>query len=131
MGARSLSRWQRVFGAVTAEPVLARTPCDVLFVKNVAAASTPVAVDAPVQGAPSIDVVRASIDPAAVFESPRAVAAADDLSMGLRWRILQAWELDINAQLVEEGEGGPVRPVGIGVLDEINRAKEILELESS
>ena len=34
MHARSLGRWERVFSAVSAEPVLAQAHCDVLFVKT-------------------------------------------------------------------------------------------------
>jgi len=54
------------------------------------------------------------------------VVETNDLTVGLRRRILDAWELDVNAQLKAVDEGGPVQEAPSSLLMEINRAKESL-----
>ncbi|HNP65256.1 MAG TPA: universal stress protein [Woeseiaceae bacterium] len=123
MGARSLSRWARVVRPVTAEPVLAETPCDVLFVKDDAEARIPVASEPPLRGTPPIDLERALTDPQAFFGSPLSVASHEQISPALRRRILQIWEQYVRAQMTAEGEGGTVGTTSVDVMDEIHAAK--------
>ncbi|MFT4585118.1 MAG: nucleotide-binding universal stress UspA family protein [Gammaproteobacteria bacterium] len=127
MGARHLNRWQRVRESVSAEPVLADTPCDVVFVKSHAGVSIRHAEQAPSLGHAELDVEKAIIDPAASFSSPAAVALTDSLSVALRQRILQAWALDEHAKMVAADEGGPLVPLNKGVFDQITAALEELE----
>ncbi len=123
LGARNLSRWQRAVRSVTAEPVLAETPCDVLFVKAAEEQSVPLAAIPPLRGRTTIDLERAITDPEDVFGSPNALVESDQISVALRQRILQIWEQDIRACMREEGEGGPVGTPKSDVLVDINRAK--------
>ncbi len=128
MGARNLSRWQRALTSVTAESVLADASCDVLFVKDSTDQEHSVGDRKPTQGQPAVDLERAITDPAGTFDSPQAVAAANDLSMELRIRILDAWEQDIRALLIAEGEGASVKSINVDRIDEIHAAKEPLTL---
>ncbi len=123
MGARSLSRWERVVHPVTAEPVLAETPCDVLFVKDDPEARIPVASERPLRGTAPIDLERALTDPEAFFGSPLSVASHQQLSPAIRRRILQIWEQDVRAKMTAEGEGGAVGSTSVDVMDEIHAAK--------
>ncbi|MEJ2384773.1 MAG: universal stress protein [Xanthomonadales bacterium] len=127
MGARNLSRWERVFSPVAAEPVLAETPCDLLIVKEPEAVAVPQAERQPTTGEPDIDVEMAVVHPEKAFRTPLAVAQADHLTGELRQRILDVWELDIEAQLREEDEGGPVRSTRAGVLKEISAARREID----
>ncbi len=129
MGARNLGRWGRVFGAVAAEPVLAEVPCDLLIVKEAEDAEVPEAKQQPRTGVPDIDIEMAVVHPEKAFKTPLAVARADLLTSELRQRILDVWKLDIEAQIREEDEGGPVRSSRAGVLKDINTAR--LEIEES
>lgn len=95
MGARSLSRWQRLFRAVTAEPVLARAGCDLLVVREADDVEAPVADELPVVGEAGIDPELAILDPASTFPSPGRVLDVDGFSVMLKKRILDAWERDI------------------------------------
>lgn len=122
MGAQNLSRWERLLGPIHAEPVLARARCDVLFAKESAGAAIPVAAEQPATGSPPIDLERAMTEPENTFSSPEAVADMSAISVSMRKRILQAWEHDIRAQLVEEDEGGPVKTSKADVLDELQTA---------
>ncbi len=123
MGARNLSRWQRAVSPVAAESVLADATCDVLYVKDRSATHAVAKRSAAAHGEPLIDVEQAIIDPAGSFSSPRAVAEADAISIALRIRILDAWEHDIRALLLAEGEGGSGGSVDIDRMDEINEAR--------
>lgn len=127
MGARSLSRWERVFESVSAEPVLAETPCDILFVKQPEGLEKPEADRQPAVGRPTLDLQDAFADPSAAFGSPMAVADNDAISVPIRLRILQAWEHDVKAKLVEEDEGGPVRPLDTRLLQDIGAARARLQ----
>lgn len=131
MGARSLSRWERLVRPVTAEPVLAETACDVLFVKDDAEITIPLPDERPLRGSVPVDLERALTDPPAFFESPMTVAKHESFSPALRRRILQMWEQDVRARMREEGEGGPVRTTLADVLNEINEAKIALACEES
>jgi len=132
MGARSLGRWERVFNAVTAEPVLHRAPCDVLFVKHADdTAAGGVAVPAPRRGRPAVDLERAVLDPCGTFGSPQAIVEADDLSVAMRRRLLRLWAQDVRGQLNETNEGGPPLAVDASVLAEIDTALAALDGRSS
>lgn len=127
MGARNLGRWERVLSPVAAEPVLAETPCDLLIVKESEDVQIPQAERQPRSGEPDVDVEMAVVHPEKAFRTPLAVAQADHLTGELRQRILDVWELDIEAQLREEDEGGPVQSTRAGVLKEINAARREID----
>lgn len=126
MGARNLGRWERFSHSVTAEPVLENAPCDILFVRERNDDQSADVRAMPLRGAPKIDVEKAIVDPRSVFDSPEDVANADVLSPKLRRRILEAWETDIRAEMIEEDEGGPVREIDAGCLAEIQSARQIV-----
>jgi len=126
MGARNLGRWERVLSSVAAEPVLSSVPCDVVFVKESEGLSTPIAEEKPRKGVPSVNLEMAITEPDKTFTSPESVVNTDDLTIGLRRRILDAWELDVNRQMTAEDEGGPVHDAPAHLLAEINRARESL-----
>ncbi|MGD2128941.1 MAG: universal stress protein [Lysobacterales bacterium] len=126
MGARNLNRWERVFRSVSAEPVLAEAPCDVLFFKDNEDADVPTAEERPRPATPDVDLEMAITHPEKAFRTPRAVVEAGHLTRAMRRRILDAWERDIQAQQSEEDEGGPVRPTQAGVLKEISSARDAL-----
>lgn len=126
MGARNLGRWDRLFQSVSAEPVLSSVACDILFIKEASGAKIPETDRQPRRGVPSVNIEMAITHPDKAFESPEAVAETDDLTVGLRRRILDAWELDVNAQLKAVDEGGPVQETPASLLTEISRAKESL-----
>lgn len=126
MGARNLGRWERFLSSVAAEPVLSSVPCDIVFVKEAEGLDAPVAEKQPRRGIPSVNLELAITEPDKVFESPKSVVETDDLTIGLRRRILDAWELDVNRQMTAEDEGGPVQDAPSHILAEINSAKESL-----
>ncbi len=126
MGARNLSRWERMFESVSAEPVLSTVPCDVVFLKEAKGAKIPQADERPRRGMPSVNIEMAITQPDKAFESPGAVVENDDLTVGLRRRILDAWELDVNSQMRAENEGGPILKAPANLLMEISRAKKSL-----
>jgi len=126
MGARNLERWERVLQSVSAEPVLSSVPCDIVFVKEARGVKIPEANEEPRRGVPAVNIEMAITQPDKAFESPEAVVETNDLTVGLRRRILDAWELDVNAQLKAVDEGGPVQEAPSSLLMEINRAKESL-----
>jgi universal stress protein E len=130
IGARHLGRWERLFAAVTAEPLLSEAPCDVLFVKERSGSEIPAAEERPRHGVPEINVEMAITHPEEAFKTPEAVVRADKLSRDLRRRILDAWKLDIQAELNEENEGGPVRDSKAGLLREIDSARLALDRAS-
>lgn len=122
MGARSLSRWQRAVKQVTAEPVLAKANCDVIFAKRLDDSRIPVANERPVHGAPVTDVEAAITRPDAVFSTPAAVVERSELSYSLREHILEAWEQDIRAKIVMQEEGGDPGSADLDTLKEIQAA---------
>lgn len=130
MGARNLGRWERLLHSVSAEPVLSMAPCDIVFVKEARGAKVPEAYEQPRRGVPSVNIEKAITQPDKAFESPQAVVENGDLSVDLRQRILDAWELDVNAQLKLLDEGGPVQDTPASLLREINIAKESLAREN-
>jgi hypothetical protein len=131
MGARTLGRWDRLFIPVAAEPVLAEAPCDLLIVKEPANVDLQEVRHQPSTGKPDIDIEMAVVYPEKAFRTPLAVARTDNLTGELRQRILDIWELDIQAQLREEDEGGPVRSSRAGVLKDIKTARREIEGSSS
>jgi len=130
MGARNLSWWERLFKSVSAEPVLAKAPCDVLFVKDDNDVQVPASAGSLIQGEPVLDLEQAIIDPMRTFGSPERLVRMTDLSGALRAHILQAWEQDIRAQMAEENEGGTVKATNVDLLTEIRFARSRLEVES-
>lgn len=130
LGARSIGRFERVIGRVTVEPVMSRTDCDVLIVREGEASHVPAAEKKPFYGEPKIDVERAITHPEATFESPHEVVKLDGLSTAMRERILQVWEYDIRAEMAEENEGGPVRDIDASVLDELIAARSLLHMQN-
>ena len=58
---------------------------------------------------------------------PAAMGVSWRLVTGLRRRILQVWEYDIRAAMVEENEGGPVRDIDAGTLRDIQAARAALD----
>lgn len=127
MGARNLGRWERLLSPVAAEPVLAEVPCDLLLVKEPNDLEPPRTGRRPRTGEPEVDVEMAVVRPEETFDSPQAVARAEHLTGELRRRILDVWALDIESQLREENEGGPVRSTQAGVLKEIADARRAIE----
>jgi nucleotide-binding universal stress UspA family protein len=128
MGARSMSRLERMVRSVTVEPVLAEAECDILIVRDDDKRSgAAVARKAPVRGVPKYDVEKAVVAPQETFRSPGEVAEMTEISVDLRHRILQAWEYDVRAALAEENEGGPARDVDANAIDEIRDARARLE----
>lgn len=124
MGARSMSRLERMVRSVTVEPVMADADCDILVVRDEDKRNTVASVRKPtVRGVPRYDVEKAVVDPQNTFHSPADVAEMTEISVDLRHRILQAWEYDIRAALAEENEGGPVRDVDAGALNDIREAR--------
>jgi nucleotide-binding universal stress UspA family protein len=126
LGARELSRWERLVNSVTAEPVLSDAPCDVLFMKDPDGGRVPEKRQDISAGQPEVDMEQAIINPEQVFDRPLDVARFDALSGDLRDRILQAWELDIEAELTAEDEGLPVQPTRGEILAEITEARRML-----
>ena len=131
MGARNLDRWQRILGKVTAEPVLARSECDVVFLKPRPKSKIPVTDEQPVTGTPLLDVEAAITHPERVFDSPAEVAEFDELSPRLRERILLAWDQDVRAQIREEEEGGRTKSIDLELLGRIQSAMESIRNQSA
>ena len=128
MGAKSISRLERLISSVTVEPVMADSNTDVLIIREKDTASVPNSTEVPLFGVPRLDLESAITNPEKTFDSPQEVANLPDISVELRKRILQAWEYDIRAEMAEENEGGPARDVDINALDEIFSAKAFLEI---
>ncbi|MGD2172769.1 MAG: universal stress protein [Gammaproteobacteria bacterium] len=127
MGAKTIGRLERLVRSLTFEPVMAGTDCDILIVREGDASQVPDAVPKPLRGEPKYDLNKALTWPQAVFDSPAQVARQSAISCELRNRILQAWEYDIRAEMLAESEGGTVKDIDAGTLDEIEAAKARLE----
>ena len=127
LAARSIGRVERVLSPVTVEPVMARTDCDILVVREDDMSRVPESETRPFHGVPKIDLEQAITTPEDVFDRPRQVVDLSELSIDLRERILQAWEHDIRADMADENEGGPVRDIDVNTLDRILTAKSLLE----
>lgn len=129
MGASNISRLERMITSVTVEPVMANSNADILIVRERKFASEQNVADSESLGLPKYDLERAIVSPAATFESPQDVANLPGTSVELRQRILQAWEYDIRAEMVEETEGGLARDIDVDALDEIYSAKAVLDIQ--
>lgn len=132
MGARSLSRMERITKAVSAEPVLAEANCDVLFVRTREEQDDEEADDPgeALMAQPEFDTDRALLDPEAVFGEPASVVDAAGYSRQFKRRILEAWRLDIEARNRLEEEGGrPARTGHADTLRAIRNAQARLERE--
>jgi nucleotide-binding universal stress UspA family protein len=123
MAARNMSRWERWSKTLTAEPVLADAPCDVVIVKDAREASIPDAEKRPVTGIPVYDLEKAVMEPARAFDSPSSLAQASEISIPLRNRIFEIWKQDIRAQMAEEDEGGLIGVTHADSLRAINVAQ--------
>ncbi|HSM31689.1 MAG TPA: universal stress protein [Woeseiaceae bacterium] len=130
MGARSVGRLERVVSSVTVEPVIAKADCDILVVRDDDSQEIAGVEERPVTGEPRYDLEHAITHPDDTFESPQQVANLSEISVDLRKRILQAWEYDIRAEMVEENEGGPVRDIDVNTLDDILSAKALLDMKA-
>ena len=126
MGARKLGRLERALSPVAAEPVLAEAPCDMLFVREPGDVTVPEAKSFQATATPDINLEMAIMYPEKAFKTPLAVVRSDQLSKELRGRLLEIWEMDVEAKLREEDEGGPVRASQAGVLKEIQGARREL-----
>jgi hypothetical protein len=127
MGAKSISRLERLVSSVTVEPVMSDTKCDILVIRERDVSTVPNVADNPVYGVPKYDLEHAITNPKETFESPQQIANLTDISIELRYRILQAWELDIRADMRAANEGGPVADTDYETLDEILSAKSKLK----
>jgi len=127
MGSRNLNRLERFLTPVTVEPVMADAGCDVFVMREPDEARLPDTSAQMVSGTADVDLVEAIVNPQAVFSSPLQVAMLEEVSVELRRRILQAWEYDIRAAMVEENEGGLVGDIDADALGEIEAAKAALE----
>ena len=130
MGARSVGRLERVVSSVTVEPVMANADCDILVVRDGDSQKVAGVDERAVTGVPRYDLENAITHPDDTFESPQQVANLSEISVDLRKRILQAWEYDIRAEMVEENEGGPVRDINVNALDDILSAKALLDTKA-
>lgn len=127
LAARNLSRWERFSQSVTAEPLLANAPCDVVFVKDLSN-STAYAQDGSQQSDETgFDLEHAIVHPKRTFGSPEAVVEATDLSEPLKHRILQLWEIDVVHCKRTRDDDESAQKAGAGTLDAINRARANLE----
>lgn len=129
IGARSIGRFERIVGQVTVEPVMSRTDCDILVVRDDEAVLAPEAETRPFVGTPELSLERAIIDPEDTFDSPQQVASCSGISISLRQRILQAWEYDIRAEMEGENEGATVGDIDVNALDAITSAREMLKMK--
>lgn len=126
MGARNLNRWQRLLRSVNAEAVLAEAPCDILIVPRVEGRGAAGSSAPAVSGTPQLDLEAAVVNPGAVFSTPNTLALHPALSPALRRRLLDIWESDVRAEMVEEEEGGPVGPSRADLLQQIHQARQQL-----
>jgi nucleotide-binding universal stress UspA family protein len=128
MAARNLSHWERLFQSVTAEPVLAESVCDVLFVKDGEGAGTPSPTDDSIQGIPAFNLETAITDPELIFGMPQNLVNATEISVALKRRILLVWEHDVRARESNEGENEAARKVNAQTLRDVSLAKANLEV---
>ena len=106
--------------------LMRQSPVPVWFDKDGSDTHVPVQSQGAKQGTPAFDIETAITTPEKTFDSPMEVANADELSVALRKRILQAWQMDIQAQMVAVDEGGPVTRIDISSLKEISAARKQL-----
>jgi nucleotide-binding universal stress UspA family protein len=128
MGATRLTRLDRLLRPVTEEPVLARTTCDVAFLRPSTLTESPPPAEPTVQGLPAVDIERALTDPDIVFDhSPEKLVEEDRLSVEMRQRLLGVWEQDVKAALVAEDDGGTTAASPASLIPAIQRARATLE----
>lgn len=107
--------------------LIRQSPVSVWFDKEGSDTDVPVESQNAKHGTPAFDLEQAITAPDKTFESPMDVATTDVLSLELRKRILQAWQMDIQAQMVAVDEGGPVSKIDISGLKEISAARKMLD----
>jgi len=108
--------------------LMRQSPVPVWFDKDGSDADIPVQSQKARHGVAVFDLEQAITSPDKTFKSPMQVANSDELSIALRKRILQAWQMDIQAQMVAVDEGGPVTRIDISSLQEISNARKQLNL---
>ena len=76
-------------------------------------------------------VARAALtDPGTKFEHPLAIAAAAGLTVEAKLATLDRWAAEINQRLEASNEGmtpGPLSPCDLAIMDEIAKARRIIE----
>ncbi|MEQ9452025.1 MAG: universal stress protein [Pseudomonadales bacterium] len=122
---------ERMLKPVSAEPVLSRAECDVVFVPSDELASENAEAaegfySAP-QGQADFDLERAIVNPASVFSDPQSLLEAESISVSLRRRILQSWRLDLHGLLTDIAEGGENTEAQVDTLDQVNKCLAALE----
>lgn len=106
--------------------LIRQSPVSIWFDKEGSDTHVPEEAQRTVRGIPAFDLEQAITSPQKTFDSPMEVAKSDELSVELRKRILQAWQMDIQAQMVAIDEGGPVNKIDISGLKEISAARKML-----
>jgi nucleotide-binding universal stress UspA family protein len=130
VGARNLSRWERWSKSVTAEPLLADAPCDILFIKDASSAPTPKVKGPLLKGEAVYDLEKAILDPEREFGSPKSLAEANILSPTLRHRILENWRLDIQTRIAEADRESPTQSNLFKLLRSVETAQGLVSRES-
>lgn len=113
-------------GRNTDGELIRQSPVPIWFDKEGSDTDVPEEAQNAKQGTPAFDLEQAITVPEKTFDSPMEVATSDALSLELRKRILQAWQADIQAQMVAVDEGGPVNKIDISGLKEISAARKLL-----
>ena len=106
--------------------LMRQSPVSIWFDKAGSDTEVPEQSQSVKQGTPAFDLEQAITSPQQTFDSPMEVAKTEEISVSLRKRILQAWQMDIQAQMVAVDEGGPVSRIDISGLKEISAAREVL-----
>jgi nucleotide-binding universal stress UspA family protein len=131
VGVKNRGFWERLASPVAAEPVLANTPCDVLFVRhnaeNSAADKSPPGM---IKGAPEFDLERAITSPADVFADPGEVLQLEAVGPALKRRILQTWRLDLHMFITDQNEGGLNSEPYLQQLEQVNHSLKQLSTSS-
>jgi nucleotide-binding universal stress UspA family protein len=131
VGARNLSRWERWSKSVTAEPLLADAPCDILFIKDANSAPAPKVKEPLLKGEAVYDLQKAILDPERVFGSPKALAEAKILSATLRHRIFENWKSDIQTRMADADKRSPTQSTLFKLLRSVVTAQAlVVSLES-
>lgn len=107
--------------------LIRQSPVSIWFDKEGSDTDVPEEAQNSKHGTPAFDLEQAITAPDKTFDSPMDVATTDILSLELRKRILQAWQMDIQAQMVAVDEGGPISQIDISGLKEISAARKTLD----
>ncbi len=127
MGVNDRTVWNRLWQPVAAEPVLADVRCDILFLKgdaHVAAVSRNDAVD---RGRREFDLETAVVAPQSVFSDPFEIVEDKSIALRLKMRLLQSWQVDLNATLQNEQTEETVKVRAMSTMSDVNRALSLME----